>query len=324
MATPAADVASAGEGEGIRHSFEMLQDVLQNQGYFAPVCSARHLSVRFYSWEPSRYIGDGTHMLALVTCIMALLRDSGPDGVSMKTHVLFLLVFTFRFINVFLCEQSVYLVIYKVMLWTSTLKIVMIMGFQGSAKDGRDTTPVLALLFPTTIITLVFGGYSLQDHGLVAEVLWIFSNYLEGLAMLPQYVYCYRDKLNRSALVFCYVLLMGGYRMVFGVTWLYRFVLRQGYLDVSSMLSGFLGIALFADYLKFRATGRSPMASTCIVVDDTIYDAEQVAMEVVRGGSLNAVVFEEDDVRPDVVGRPVQEVELHCMSEPESPRQDRM
>lgn len=36
------------------------------------------------------------------------------------------------------------------------------------------------------VMTLVFGVYSLEDHGLFVEILWIFSTYLESISMLPQ------------------------------------------------------------------------------------------------------------------------------------------
>lgn len=297
--------------------FGMLHEVSAKDAYFAPVCNARHLSVRHYNWEPSRYLGDGTHILALITCIMALLRDDGPDGVSMKAHMLFLLVFSVRFANIFLCEQPVYLIIYKVMLWTTTLKIVMLLAVRGSAQDGRDTMPVMAMLFSILIITCVCGSFSLQDHGLVVEVLWTYSNYIEVFAMLPQYVYSYRDRGNRSLLVYSYVVLMGGYRIIFGIPWLTEvFLSRDRVVDVSSLLSGFLGVAFFADFLKFHATGISPMSSACIAVDNNILDAEEAALELARGGSFHDVVCggASNDASgrtgATVMGRPA-EVELH-------------
>lgn len=41
-------------------------------------------------------------------------------------------------------------------------------------------------LFMIIVMTLVFGVYSLEDHGLFMEILWIFSTYLESISMLPQ------------------------------------------------------------------------------------------------------------------------------------------
>lgn len=284
-------------------------------GYFEPLCTARHLSVRFYDWEPTRYVGDFAHLAALGLCLAVLLRESGVDGVSFKAHLLFFFVFTARFVNIFFCDQPMYLVIYKVVLWTITIHIVMVMCARGSTLDHKDTMPLYALLLPTMIVTLVFGRYSSGDHGLVAEVLWIFSNYLEGLAMLPQYIYCYRDGDNISRLVGAYVLAMGGYQSVFGLTWISRCVLMHGYLDVSSLINGILGVAFFVDYLVFKARETSPLSSFCISMDKGIREASEACCESfhqVRRTMSGSVELEElviPDSPAGVIGKPVVEME---------------
>lgn len=90
------------------------------KGYFEAICTDRHLSVRHYTWDAFAWVGDIMHCVALVICIAVVLRESGTDGVSFKTHLLFFIVFSARFLNVFFCEQSIFLVLYKVLLWTGT------------------------------------------------------------------------------------------------------------------------------------------------------------------------------------------------------------
>ena len=55
-----------------------------------------------------------------------------------------------------------------------------------------------------------------------------------------------RDADNKCPLVSAYVFAMGGYQMVFGVSWGHHFLFRPYDLDVSSMISGFLGIVNFS------------------------------------------------------------------------------
>ena len=52
-----------------------------------------------------------------------------------------------------------------------------------------------------------------------------------------------RDVDNKCPLASAYVFAMGGYQMVFGVSWGHHFLFRPYDLDVSSMISGLLGIA---------------------------------------------------------------------------------
>jgi len=298
---------------------------VQEQGYFEPICTERHLSVRHYTWDAFRYVGDVTHLMALALCIAVVLRETGTEGVSFKTHLLFFIVFSARFSNIFFCEQSIYLILYKVLLWTGTLKIVIFMWALGSRDDRRDTLPLAVVLVPTIIMTMVFGVYSAADQGLLVEVLWIFSMYLESIAMLPQYIYCYRDSDNSCPLVSSYVLTMGGYRMVFGLSWAYHYLFMPYYLDMSSLISGILGIVFFCDYLLFKVAKRSTLSSVCISVDDTIREAEEAARDMVSGEPLVSPMVSgagggnlgPNGVAPDRLGKPISEVELATISEVE-------
>jgi len=282
------------------------------RGYFLPLCTARHLSVRFYYWDVSRYIGDAMHIIALIFCLIAVLQEGGTDGVSLRTHLLFIVVFSARFLNVFFCEQPVYLVIYKVLLWSITLKIVALMFVRGSWRDKRDTMRLTLLMFPTAVITLVFGTYSAADEGLLAELLWMFSNCLEGLAMLPQYVYCYRDVGNDDGIVLCYVVFMGAYRTVFGLTWICNNIFFRDYLEFSSLVSGLLGIAFFADFVIFKVKGKSQLSSLCVYVDDSIQEAEQDLREALQNSEERIFEVELDNllqrndegtIGPEVIGK---------------------
>lgn len=286
----------------------------QEQGYFEPICTDRHLSVRHYNLDSMMYVGDVTHLLALFLCIAVVLRESGTEGVSFKTHFLFFIVFTTRFLNVFFCDQSIYLILYKVMLWTGTLKIVVFMWALGSLEDKRDTLPLAVVLVPTLIVTMVFGVYSVDDRGLILEFLWIFSMYLESIAMLPQYIYCYRDGNNTSPLVSSYVLSMGFYRMVFGLSWAFDFFFQPYELDASSLISGLLGIVFFCDYLLFKFTKRSSLSRICISVDDTIHEASEAAIDMVSGESPMiydvTAACDHKQVLPEKIGRSRSEVEM--------------
>eukprot|EP00438_Fugacium_kawagutii_P004217 Skav215949 [mRNA] locus=scaffold226:818429:819292:+ [translate_table: standard] len=271
----------------LQNKFQKAVSVAKEQGYFEPTCTQRHLSVRHYTLDGFKYCGDIVHIVALVLCLAVILRDNGTGGISFKTHILYFFVFSARFSNVFFCDQPIYLVIYKVLLWSATLKIVLLLYIFGASVDEKDTVSLQAALFMIIVFTLVFGVYSLEDHGLFMELLWIFSTYLESISMLPQYIYCYRDVDNKCPLVSAYVFAMGGYQMVFGVSWGHHLLFRPYDLDASSMISGFLGIVFFCDYLMFRVMGQSKLVQVCISVDDTIKEAEEAAWSFMAGGYRN-------------------------------------
>lgn len=281
---------------------------------FGPQCDVRTTGIRFYHWNFFRYTADGVHTMGLLVCLAVLLRGrSQAEGISFKTQLLFLLVYTFRYINLFICRQFLYLVVFKVAFWSVTLAIVVLLLRSHARRDRRDTCPVHFLIVPTVLATVLLTSYES-----VVEALWILSQHLESFAMLPQYIYCYRDARGRPGhprgMVLMYVLSLGGYRSLYGLSWLYKYFF--GYVDVSSWLASVFNLAFFLDFLAFRFCGASMLANAAMAVDDGLREATVVAQGLVFRGALPGELQTDCPqlIAASVVrvGRP--EVELHTFA----------
>jgi len=258
--------------------------------HFGPDCDIRGIAARSYHWNIFRYSADITHLAALALCLTIVLRGLSAEGVSLKTHVLFLVVFSLRYLNIFVCKQFAYLLLYKVGFWAATLVIVIVCYVRGAARDEKDTCPVQLLLFPTVLLTLLFAQY----HS-VFEVLWIFSQHVEGIAMLPQYVYCYRDKGNRRGDVLTYVLCLGGYRTLYGLNWIYKYFFQPSYVDLSSWIAAVVNVIFFADFVAFKiCCGTSPLSRLVLTLDDGLRDAKaQASISLQAVPSLRGILCAE-------------------------------
>jgi len=213
------------------------------------------------------------HIFALLLCLFIVTCKRNAEGVSLKTHILFLIVFSLRYLNLFFCTQFAYLVALKVGFWIATATIVTICFARKGLRDKKDTCSTWSLLVPTTIVTIVVAEYRS-----VVEVCWIFSQHLEGFAMIPQYVYSYRDSANTRRDVLIYVLCLGGYRMLYGMNWIYKYF--YGFVDLSSWISGVLNIVFFTDFLVFKVCGGSPLSRCVLAVDDGVREARHYARTV--------------------------------------------
>eukprot|EP00933_Yihiella_yeosuensis_P064629 TRINITY_DN68072_c0_g1_i1.p1 TRINITY_DN68072_c0_g1~~TRINITY_DN68072_c0_g1_i1.p1 ORF type:complete len:145 (+),score=25.76 TRINITY_DN68072_c0_g1_i1:2-436(+) len=133
--------------------------------------------------------------------------------------------------------------------------------------------------------------------------------------MLPQYIYCWRDIENQDALVAAYVLCMGGYQGVFGLSWGYHFFFNPADLDMSSMISGALGICFFADYLAFKIKKRSMFLQVCIAIDDSLKEALDAAWNTMSGnpqtGAIAEMMKPSDEVELTQVCHAAGEVQFH-------------
>lgn len=102
--------------------------------------------------------------------------------------------------------------------------------------------------------------------------------------MVPQYIFCYRDRGATDLGVSFYVMALGGYRVFYAANWIYKKVqLGAHYHDIQSWMSGFVEISFFVDYLLARFTGFSVLRTIVLAVDEKVNDIKGKVVSKVRG-----------------------------------------
>merc|ERR1719379_1978269 len=115
------------------------------------------------------------------------------------------------------------------------------------------------------------------------ETLWTFSEFIEGFAMVPQYIFCYRDRASaqRDWGVSIYVIALGGYRVFYALNWIYKKIQMPHYSDIQSWIGGIVEIVFFIDFLNYRFTGNSFLRSAVLTVDNKVNEiSDKVEMQV--------------------------------------------
>merc|ERR1711964_570038 len=130
--------------------------------------------------------------------------------------------------------QTAYLVIFKITyIVTSMITLGLFYALRRTWEPYKDTCNLSAILVPAFSLAIL-----LTDEYTVTEVLWTFSEFLEGFAMVPQYIFSYRDTGNPDRGVLLYVLALGGYRIFYACNWIYKRVMVPAYSDVQSWMGG--------------------------------------------------------------------------------------
>ena len=111
--------------------------------------------------------------------------------------------------------------------------------------SAQDTFRVLFLACPCMILAL-----TVNHDFTVTEVLWTFSIYLEAVAILPQLVLLQRTK-NVDTLTGNYVFLLGGYRALYLLNWIYRILTEPGYRQWIVWISGTIQTAIYCDFFYY-------------------------------------------------------------------------
>lgn len=218
------------------------------------------------SWNIFRYVGDYLHLIGIFILLVTIGKNKSVAGISRTTQYLYLAVFATRYLDLFEFHSSLYLVCFKLTyLATGVFTLVLFHQLDSTYDRRNDSCHIGILVFPCIVGALV-----LTSNYQPLEVLWTFSEFLEAFAMVPQYVYCYRERLSKNFGATAYVLALGGYRVFYAMNWIYKKFTMPQYSDIQSWIGGVIEIGFFVDFLAYRFSGSSLLRSAVLTVDTKI------------------------------------------------------
>merc|ERR1711907_486297 len=221
-------------------------------------------------------------------------KNKSVAGISRSTQILYFLVFVTRYLDLFDHSQTTYLVVFK-LTYASTAALILGCFFMMDQTYQRvhDTCNLSVILVPCiTAALLLTNEYS------ALEILWTFSEFVEGFAMVPQYIFCYREKGQRDWGAGLYVICLGSYRVFYALNWIYKKFQMPHYSDVQSWIGGVIEILFFIDFLNYRFTGNSMLRTAVLQVDTKINEiSEKVEMKVLGSSSRKEIESGEGNVR---------------------------
>ncbi|EEH59780.1 uncharacterized protein MICPUCDRAFT_14346 [Micromonas pusilla CCMP1545] len=196
-----------------------------------------------------REAGDMTHLFSIIVLLLKINATKSCSGVSLKTQELYLLVFVTRYLDLFQSYISLYNSCMKFIFIVSSGCII---GYMRKHKvvsqtydAEQDTFRVAFLVWPSFLLAAV-----INQKLSVMEILWTFSIYLESVAILPQLVLLQRTK-NVDNLTSNYVFLLGSYRGLYLLNWIYRCLTEEGYRQWIVWISGLLQTAIYCDFFYY-------------------------------------------------------------------------
>ncbi|KAF1884043.1 hypothetical protein Lal_00013003 [Lupinus albus] len=168
-----------------------------------------------------RLSGDMTHLASVLVLLLKIHTIKSCAGVSLKTQELYALVFASRYLDIFTNYVSLYNTTMKLIFLGSSFSIVWYMRYQKIVRrtydKDQDTFRHYILILPCLLLALV-----INERFTFREVMWAFSLYLEAVAILPQLVLLQRTR-NIDNLTGQYVFLLGAYRALYILNWIYRY-----------------------------------------------------------------------------------------------------
>ncbi|KAK8488438.1 hypothetical protein V6N11_034363 [Hibiscus sabdariffa] len=192
-----------------------------------------------------RLAGDMTHLFSVLVLLLKIHTIKSCAGVSLKTQELYALVFTTRYLDLFTTYISLYNTIMKLIFLGSSYSIVWYMRHhkmvRRSYDKDQDTFRHYFLMLPCLFLALL-----INEKFTFLEVMWAFSLYIEAVAILPQLVLLQRTR-NIDNLTGQYVVLLGAYRALYVLNWIYRYFTEENYVHWIRLIQ----TLLYADFFYF-------------------------------------------------------------------------
>ncbi|XP_023513912.1 ER lumen protein-retaining receptor-like [Cucurbita pepo subsp. pepo] len=196
-----------------------------------------------------RLAGDMTHLASILVLLLKIHTIKSCAGISLRTQELYALVFITRYLDIFDGFSSIYNSIMKLIFLGSSLSIVWYMRqhkvVRRSYDKDQDTFRNQYIVLPCLLLALVF------NHKFTfKEVMWTFSLFLEAVAILPQLVLLQRTR-NIDNLTGQYVFLLGSYRALYILNWVYRYFTEPRFVRWTTWIAGFVQTLLYVDFFYY-------------------------------------------------------------------------
>jgi len=187
--------------------------------------------------------GDMSHLVAILLLLWKMWRSRSVAGISGKSQILFALVFSTRYLDLFLVFVSLYNSTMKVLYIVATFATVYLiyMKFRSTYQRSQDTFRVEFVLLPAAGLALL-----INHQFAVVEIFWTFSIYLEALAIMPQ-LFMLSKTGEAETITTHYLFFLGLYRALYIFNWAYRYVVED-HLDLIAVIAGCVQTVLYCDF----------------------------------------------------------------------------
>lgn len=190
-----------------------------------------------------RIAGDLAHLVSILILIQSITTKKSAIGISLKTQLLYALVFVTRYLNLLTFDfNSIYNTLLKIIfLSTSFYTIYLMKKYTKEITQYVDDFKITYLIIPSFILSLIF-NYKFS----IIEISWSFSLWLESVAILPQ-LFMLQSQGESDLLTIHYIFALGLYRAFYIPNWIYRYVAEDRF-DVISVIAGIIQTLVYSDF----------------------------------------------------------------------------
>ncbi|CAN3372747.1 hypothetical protein DIURU_004765 [Diutina rugosa] len=190
-----------------------------------------------------RFLGDLAHLVSIFLLIHTIEKNKSANGLSLKTQVLYMIVYITRYTDLFTKFYSVYNTLMKITFLVSQAYIIFLIAkkYIKNTKIEVDTFPIRYLFAAAALFALIF-----TQKYTVGGIVWSFSLWLESVAIIPQ-LYILQRTGEAENITTHYIAALGIYRALYIPNWIWRYLV-EGKFNYVSVLSGVVQTLVYTDF----------------------------------------------------------------------------
>lgn len=171
--------------------------------------------------------GDASHLLAYIILFVKIWKTNSCAGISGKSQILFAIAYLCRYLDLFITFGSDYDSFRKILFIEVTLITCYLIysKFHESYDSELDSFWIEWLIIPAYALTYV------SNYDDLIDLLWIYSIYLESVAILPQFHLIWETGKAENT-VLCYLVALTASRGFYSMDLAWRYVTEQYYSTI--------------------------------------------------------------------------------------------
>ncbi|VDL69733.1 unnamed protein product [Nippostrongylus brasiliensis] len=185
-----------------------------------------------------RLAADMSHLVAILILLAKMWKTRSCSGISARSQILFAIVFTARYLDLFTTFISTYNTVMKVFFIISSYGTLylMLVKFRPTYEKESDSFRVELLLIPCVLLSLLI------NHDI----------YLEAVAIMPQ-LFMLQATGSAETITAHYLFALGIYRGLYILNWIYRYY-TESFFDPIATVAGVVQTVLYADFFYLYVT----------------------------------------------------------------------
>lgn len=235
----------------------LLEEHAQEQGATKLSSGFPHHPTTAVHWDLLKYCGDICHLLSFIVLIYNMRKKKNCLGVSYRTQEIYLIIFLFRYSDIFFIKQtSAWNLIFKFLYIGLCSYSIYLIRFQRpisvSYEAMLDKFPHRTILLPVAVLL----GLVLQDYSIWGaqypfyHKVYNITVVLEAMAIIPQLALLRRIQ-EIEIVTGSYIFFLGIYRGIYLLSWVWRMVEYHQYFAsvYIKFIFGTIQFLLYGDFL---------------------------------------------------------------------------